>query len=61
MCKGMLNADIEACEEVGEGRAGENKKILSGNCNYRHTILSGVVGNNEGVVFVRRVYAQYCG
>ena len=29
------------------GRAG-NKKILSGNCNYRHTILSGIVGNNKG-------------
>ena len=25
-----------------------NKKILSGNCNYRHTILSGIVGNNKG-------------
>ena len=37
----MLNADIEACEEVGEGRAGGNKKILSGN--YRHTILSDIV------------------
>ena len=49
----MLNADIEACEEVGEGRVG-NKKILSGNCNYRHTILSGIVGNNKGVVFVQR-------
>ena len=24
VCKGMLNADIEACEEVGEGRAGRS-------------------------------------
>ena len=53
----MLNADIEACEEVGEGRVG-NKKILSGNCNYRHTILSGIVGNNKGGCSFRGVYMR---
>jgi len=53
----MLNADIEACEEVGGRRAG-NKKILSGNCNYRHTILSGIVGNNEGV-YMRNIVDRY--
>jgi len=46
----MLNADIEACEEVGGSRRGGrgNKKILSGNCNYKYTILSDIVKNKKG-------------
>jgi len=35
VCKGMLNADIEACEEVGGSRRGEGGEKY---CGYNEVI-----------------------